>query len=253
MREGLRRCVCLSVREKLRVASRYPCMRVSENGAHCSESALPLPKIKPAHCSRIACAHQARLEIGGGLRNQTTQAQMTQLQKGHISRWLNSSEIIKRERASLRIGCAGNPDRQLLRLKLRQLRRRFRRYICFIDFNFFRLDAVFARGQATPARFAKKPKPIVRRFAFRRMRGRFANRILKGSLSFMLIAGHQETKPIQLRQILTWCAHADFRKSRKLTCLCICRQVASFTCASDAITSSLLAGDARPLPHSRGC
>ena len=128
-------------------------------------------------------------------------------------------QIKKSERAPLRIGRTGNPDRELLRLQLLQLRRRFRRHLRFFHLDLFRLEAMLARGKATPARFSEKPKPVVRRFAFSRMRRSFANRILKSSLSFLLVAGHQETKAIQLRQIFSWSSHAEFRKSRKLTCL----------------------------------
>ena len=75
------------------------------------------------------------------------------------------------------------------------------------------------RSETTPAGFAVKPQAVVRRLPFRRMRGGRANRFLKRGLSFVLVAGHQKTKPIQLRQILTGSAHADFRKSRNFTCL----------------------------------
>ena len=78
---------------------------------------------------------------------------------------------------------------------------------------------MLACGKATPACFAEKPKPVVRRFTFGRMRRSFANCILKSSLSFPLIASHQETIAIQLRQIFSWSSHAEFWKSRKLTCL----------------------------------
>ena len=112
-------------------------------------------------------------------------------------------EIKKRERASLRIGRAGDPDGELLRLELRVLLGSFGRDRRFLDFHVFGLNAVRARGQTTPARFAKKPKPIVRRLPFRRMRGPLREPYPEKRPELWLVAGHQETKPIQLRQILT--------------------------------------------------
>src|SRR5207302_1861131 len=69
-------------------------------------------------------------------------------------------EIKKRERAALRVGRSGNPNGELIGFELRDLHRRDRRNVRFLHQAGLGLEAFFARSQTTPARVAKKPKPV---------------------------------------------------------------------------------------------
>jgi len=61
------------------------------------------------------------------------------------------------------------------------------------------LDAVGNYIEATPACFAKKPAAIRRRLAIGGKKCSFSQSVLKNILRFRRLAGHQETKAVQLR------------------------------------------------------
>ena len=83
-----------------------------------SKRALTLPELKPAHRSQYRVGIQPRLQLRAALRNQATQLNRTQLEHRTHFAMVELVEIKKRERASLRIGRACDPDGELLRLKL---------------------------------------------------------------------------------------------------------------------------------------
>ena len=111
-------------------------------------------------------------------------------------------QVKKRKRGSLRFRRAGNPDRELLRLELVDLRwRRFRQLILF-KIDIFRLQTCFAHLETTPTSVSKKPETIAWRFTVGCELGRFAQSCVKNFLRFRRISQHQKTKAIELEQIL---------------------------------------------------
>lgn len=119
-------------------------------------------------------------------------------------------EIKKCERGPLRIGCPRNPDRQLLRVEFFDLRWRPRGELVLFKIDIFGLQTLLARFETTPARVAKKPESIARRFAVGGLLGRVAQSGVKNFLPFGRVTEHQETKAVKLEQILFFFGHADF-------------------------------------------
>src|SRR5438067_263206 len=125
-------------------------------------------------------------------------------------------EIKKRERAPLRFGRRGNPDGELIGFELRDLHRRDWGNVGFLHHAGLGLEALFADGQTTPARVAKKPEPVRRRLIAGGTQGRFSNCVLKSFLRFARIARHQKTKAIELRKILGGNRHEIIFSTRNL-------------------------------------
>ena len=71
-----------------------------------------------------------------------------------------------------------------------------------IEFDRLRLQVGFGCFQTAPARVAKKPKPFLWQFPLRSAQSRLAQRRVKDFVRFARVAQHQETKTIELRQIL---------------------------------------------------
>ena len=118
-------------------------------------------------------------------------------------------EIKKRERSPLRIGRAGDPDRELLRLELFDLRRRPGGKFVLFKIEIFGLQALLAYFKTAPSRVAEKPESIAGRFAAGSLLGRVAESCVKNFLRLRRIAEHQETKAVKLEQILFFFGHAD--------------------------------------------
>src|SRR5687767_13494476 len=110
-------------------------------------------------------------------------------------------EVEERERASLRLGRGGNRNTYLIGIELFNLRRGKRPNIGFLHHPRLGLDALLSQREATPARVAKKPKAIRRRLVARGPFSRFSHGVLKRGLRLGRIAGHQEAKAIELREI----------------------------------------------------
>ena len=71
-----------------------------------------------------------------------------------------------------------------------------------VEFERLWLQVSFVCFQTAPACVAEKPKRFSGQFPLRRAQSRFAQRRPKDFLRFERVAQHQETKTIELRQIL---------------------------------------------------
>ena len=72
------------------------------------------------------------------------------------------------------------------------------------------LQALFARFETAPARVAKKPEPIARRFAGGGQLGSVTKGSVKNFLRLCRISQHQKAEAVKLEQILFFFGHADF-------------------------------------------
>ena len=120
-------------------------------------------------------------------------------------------EIEKCERRALWIGRGRNPGRELFGLELFNLGWRPFREFVLLKIDIFRLQALLARFETTPARVSKKPESIPRGLAIGRELRRFAQYPMKNLLRLRGIRQHQKAKAIKLEQILfLFFGHADF-------------------------------------------
>src|ERR1700681_995227 len=117
-------------------------------------------------------------------------------------------EVKKSKRGPLRFWGSGDPARKLIGVEVRQLPGGVTRQFPLLHLHLLGFNSLIADGQTTPARFPKKPEAIGWRLAFSVPPRGFADGGLKRLLRLACIARHQETKAVELREILGGDWHA---------------------------------------------